>query len=90
VKEILEPKFDNQQALPYGGESGRTRGAKGLYNDSDVLSFMRTRRAGQNVPSSGVLYLAGKVEAAYECSCGFRGVFIDTHCARCGKELMPQ
>ena len=83
----LEPKFDNQQALPYGGESGKTRGRNGLYNDSDVLSFMRTRRAGQNIHSNGFLSFGGVIEAAYECDCGFRGMFASERCVKCGKEL---
>jgi hypothetical protein len=85
--EVLEPKFDNQQALPYGGESGRTRGQKGVYNDSDVLSLMRTTKVGRAVHSNGFLSFGGVVEAAYECSCGFRGLFLSETCSRCNSPV---
>ena len=85
--EILEPKIDGQQALPYGGESGKTWGKKGLYSDSDVLALMRQKRAGQNVHSDGFLSFAGIVAPAYSCECGFNGMFEDSVCARCGRAL---
>lgn len=87
MQEVLEPKFDGQQALPYGGESGKTRGKKGWYKDSDVLALMRQRRAGQAVHSDGFLSFAGMVTPAYQCSCGFNGMFEDVKCARCGRVL---
>jgi hypothetical protein len=87
VIEVLEPKFNNQQALPYGGESGKTVGKKGIYNDSDVLSFMRTRRAGQNIHSDGFLSFGGVIEAAYECECGFRGMFASERCIKCNSPV---
>jgi hypothetical protein len=88
VNEILEPKFDDQQALPYGGESGVTYSQKyGEVPHKDMLSFIRERRAGRAVHSDGFLALGGMVEAAYECECGFNGLFLDVKCARCGKEL---
>jgi hypothetical protein len=85
--EVLEPKFDNQQALPYGGEEGQTLGKKGWYKDSDVLSFVRTRRAAQAVHSNGFLSFGGVVEAAYECECGFRGMFLSETCSRCNSPV---
>ena len=85
--EILEPQFDNQQALPYGGESGVTYGHKGMYQDRDVLALMRQRRAGQAVHSNGFLSFGGVVEAAYECECGFRGMFASETCAKCNSPI---
>jgi hypothetical protein len=87
VTEILEPKIDGQQALPYGGESGKTLGARGWYEDKDVLALMRKRSQGQAVHSDGFLSFAGMVEPAYECECGFNGIFSDVKCAKCGKAL---
>ena len=85
--EVLEPQFEHPQALPYGGESGVVRGNKGLYKHSDVLGFMRTRRAAQSVHSDGFLALSGLVTPAYECECGFSGMFESETCVRCGRKV---
>jgi hypothetical protein len=88
VIEKLEPKFDNQQALPYGGEVGVTYSKKyGQIPHKDMLSFMREKRVGRAVHSDGFLALGGLVEPAYTCECGFNGMFLDVKCARCGKDL---
>lgn len=88
IDSLLTPQFDDPQALPYGGESGVVRGKKGTYKHSDVLAFMRSRRAAQAVHSDGFLSLSGTVTPAYECECGFRGMFESETCARCGKPVL--
>lgn len=89
MSEVLEPKFDHQQALPYGGEAGVVRSPKyGNVSHSDMLRFIQTRRAGRAVHSDGFLSVSGLVEAAYECpSCLFNGLIADTKCAKCGRPL---
>jgi len=87
VAEVLEPTIDHPQALPYGGESGVVRGKGGSYKHSDVLEFMRRRRAGLAVHSDGFLSFGGLMSPAYECECGFSGMFESETCARCGKRI---
>jgi len=88
VIEKLEPQFDNQQALAYGGEAGVTYSKKyGRVAHKDILGLMREKRIGRAVHSDGFLALSGMVEPAYECECGFNGIFMDVKCARCGKEI---
>ena len=83
---------------PYGppGETDETRAKEYRYHedvkgrsirDSDFLDWIRRRRAPLEVHSDGFLALSGLVEPAYECECGFNGVFVDVVCARCGRSL---
>jgi hypothetical protein len=87
VGEVLEPQFDKPEALPYGGEEGKTLGAKGWYKDKDVLDLVRTRRVGQAVHSDGFLSFGGLMKPAYVCECGFNGMFESSNCSRCGKAI---
>ena len=88
MEDILTPKFDDPQALPYGGESGVSRSPRhGAIEHRHMLDFIRTRRAGRAVHSDGFLSLAGMVEPAYVCACGFHGLIMDVKCARCGVSL---
>lgn len=85
ITEVLEGK-GYTQALPYGGESGLTRGKKGWYRDEDVLGFMRTRREGRAVHSDGFLSFGGMT--GFECECGASNLILDEgRCPKCGKDL---
>ena len=50
----------------------------------DMLDYMRTTRYAREVHSSFFLSVAGIGRAAYECECGFNGVFKSDKCTRCG------
>lgn len=86
--EVLEPKFNDPLALPYGGESGVVESQRGLLKHSDILSFMREKRAARACHSDGFLSLGGMTESAYECeSCGFNGLIEADVCIRCGSPV---
>lgn len=54
---------------------------------SEWLEHLRSPKKGQHIYRNGFLSLSGLVEAAYECSCGFRGIFESNICHKCGKTL---
>jgi hypothetical protein len=65
----------------------RTMGDGRRVRDADMLEFVRTNRVGRECHSDGFLSVSGMVEPAYECECGFRGLFVSETCARCQKTL---
>jgi hypothetical protein len=78
--EKIEPKFDNSECRPYGEE--RIPKAH-----RDMLEYIRTPQRATVKYRDGILTLSDISKPAYECQCGFNGLFEDTKCARCGKSL---
>jgi hypothetical protein len=76
--EIIEPQHDQPLALSYGEEFAPK-------SHRDFLEWIRTPRVGRAVHSNGFLSFGGVVTPAYECECGFRGMFESETCVRCGK-----
>jgi hypothetical protein len=78
--EKIEPKFDNSECRPYGED--RIPKAH-----RDMLEYVRSTKRATVQYRDGFLALSDITEASYECGCGFRGLFEDIRCARCGEGL---
>jgi hypothetical protein len=78
--EVIEPKFDNPEVISYG-EDRIPKAHK------DMLEWIRTPKRATVQYRDGFLTLSDITKPAYECECGFSGLFEDTRCARCGVGL---
>lgn len=60
---------------------------KPSWSQADMLNYIREPRGVREIHSDGFLAIPVSVPSAYECECGFSGLFKSDKCARCERKL---
>ena len=88
----IESQFDEPECHSMTEDSNRfnySRQPKGKWlNHETMLNWIRTSRPGtQGRQSDGFMSVSHLVSPAYECECGFSGLFESEACVKCGRIL---
>jgi len=71
-----------------GAEGRYTNTQRGAVSHKALLGEFRKRPVPREIHSDGFLALSSLgIETAYECGCGFTGIFKSEKCVRCGEIL---
>ena len=71
-----------------GAENQFVKTSKGTVSHKDLLGEFRKKPTPRVIHSDGFLAMSGlDIAIAYECECGFMGIFKANKCIRCGTNL---